>query len=385
VPDAGAARSAPADAAPAAEAAPTGAAAGAPFLNLREAEALARARLAADAYDYFAGGANDEITLRENEAAWGRIELRYRVLTGAGRRDLATTVLGRPVALPVLIAPTAYQRLAHPDGEMATARAADAAGTVMTLSTLATTPLEAVRAATRHPLWFQLYVYRDRGLTRALVGRAEEAGCDALVLTVDAPVLGRRERDVRNRFHLPMGVDVGHAVGTGLHAPPTIGDSRIAQHFAEQMDDALGWRDLEWLRGVTRLPVVVKGVVRGDDARLAADHGAAAVVVSNHGGRQLDTSVATARALPEVADALAGRCELLVDGGVRRGTDVVKALAYGARAVLLGRPVLWGLAAGGEAGVRQVLALLREELDRALALCGCATPAGVGRDLVAGE
>ncbi|HVE79906.1 MAG TPA: alpha-hydroxy acid oxidase [Gemmatimonadaceae bacterium] len=373
---AGAARAAPADAAPAVEAAPGA------FANLREAEALARSRLPRDTYDYFAGGANDEVTLRENEAAWGRVALRYRVLTGAGPRDLSTTVLGQPVALPVLIAPTAYQRLAHPEGELATARAADAAGTVMVLSTLATTAVEVVRSATRQPLWFQLYIYRDRGATSALVERAEAAGCDALVLTVDAPVLGRRERDVRNRFHLPMGVDVGHAVGTGLHAPPTTDDSRIAQHFAEQMDDALSWRDVEWLRGMTQLPVVVKGVVRGDDARLAAYHGAAAVVVSNHGGRQLDTAVATARALPEVVDALAGRCEVLVDGGVRRGTDVVKALAYGARAVMLGRPVLWGLAAGGEAGVRRVLSLLGEELDRALALCGCATPARVGRDLL---
>ena len=249
-------------------------------------------------------------------------------------RDLSTTVLGRRVAMPVLVAPTAFQRMAHPDGELATARGAAAMGTVMTLSTLATTTLEDVAAsydAERGALggrWFQLYVYRDRGDTRTLVERAEAAGYDALVLTVDAPFLGRRLRDVRNGFALPAGLSVANLVGHGKGAVgEAAGDSGLAAYVAAMLDPSLTWRDVEWLRAITRLPVIVKGVVRGDDAQLAAAHGASAVVVSNHGGRQLDGAIATADALPEVVDAGRDALEVYVDGGLRRGTDVLKALA----------------------------------------------------------
>ncbi|MEJ7811202.1 MAG: alpha-hydroxy acid oxidase [Gemmatimonadaceae bacterium] len=352
-------------------------------VNLFDFEAAARGRLPEMVFGYYASGAHDEITLRENRLAYDRIALRPRVLTDVSRRDLSTTVLGAPVTLPILVAPMAFQRMAHAEGERAVARAAGAAGWGMILSTLSTTPVEEVRSATAAPLWFQLYVFQDRGMTRALVERTEAAGCEALVLTVDTPLLGRRERDVRNRFQLPPEVAIAHTMPGGLQQfPDAPSDSGLAAHAARLLSPALTWADVDWLRSVTRLPVLLKGIVRGDDAVRAVDHGAAGVIVSNHGGRQLDTAVATIRALPEVADALAGRAEVLVDGGVRRGTDVVKALALGARAVLVGRPVLWGLALGGESGVARVLEVLRDEFDLAMALCGCRTVGEVTGDLV---
>jgi 4-hydroxymandelate oxidase len=352
-------------------------------INVADFEAIARERLPRAVYDYFASGAGDEVTLRANRAAFERIAVRYRVLVDVSRRELATVVLGARVSMPILIAPTAFHCLASPEGEVATARAAGAAGTVMVLSTLATRSVEEVAAAARGPLWFQLYVYKDRGATRDLVRRVEAAGARALVLTVDAPLLGRRERDVRNRFGLPPGLAVKNLAPAGLgDLPAAPGDSGLAAYFAAQLDPALTWADLEWLRSITALPIVVKGIVRGDDAARAVACGAAGVVVSNHGGRQLDGAPATIDALPEVADAIGGRAEVLLDGGVRRGTDVLKALARGARAVLVGRPILWGLASGGEAGARAVLELLRAELDLALALAGAPAVEHVGRDLL---
>jgi 4-hydroxymandelate oxidase len=279
------------------------------------------------------------------------------------------------------VAPTAFHRLAHPDGELATARAAARAGTAMVLSTLSTTDVEEV-AAQGAPVWFQLYVYRDRGITAALVERAAAAGCRAIVLTADASILGTRERDVRNRFHLPAGITIRNAAPPG-YATIAAGDgSGLAKWVSEALDPGVTWKDVEWLRSVTTLPILLKGVVRADDAARAADCGAAGIVVSNHGGRQLDGSPATADVLAEVVDAARG-LEVLVDGGIRRGTDVLKALSLGARAVLVGRPVLWGLAVGGEDGVARVLAMLRDELDEAMALAGCPTVADATRDLVA--
>ena len=355
-------------------------------VNVFDYEAIARETLSREAYDYYASGAQDEVSLRENRAAWDRLSLAYRVLVDVSRRELATSVLGQPVAMPVLLAPTAFHRLATPEGEIATARAAGAAGTVMILSTLSNTPVEEVVAAASGPVWFQLYVYRDRKATEGLVRRVEAAGCRALVLTVDAPLLGRRERDVRNRFRLPPGLSVANMLPVGYgEVGPALADSGLAAYFASFLDPALTWKDVAWLRSITELPVLVKGIVRPDDALRAADAGAAGIVVSNHGGRQLDTSPATADVLPEVADALAAHghpTEVLVDGGVRRGTDVLKALALGARAVLVGRPILWGLAAAGEAGATSVLRLLRDELDLAMALAGTPTVADVTRDLV---
>jgi 4-hydroxymandelate oxidase len=334
-------------------------------LSLREIEHEARHRLDPAVYDFFAGGAGDEITVRANEEAFSRIGLVPRVLCGGRARELDVTLLGRRLAMPVIVAPTAFHRLADPDGEPATARAAAKAGVVMTLSMASTVAVEEVAAAGAH-LWFQLYVQPDLGFTESLVRRAEAAGCAALVVSVDSPVFGRRERDLRNGFvHLPPGIACAHMDGRAI---------------AFRSD--LSWDDIDWLRSITALPIVLKGVVHPQDARLAMDHGVGALVVSNHGGRQLDTVPATIELLPGVADAVAGAVPLLLDGGVRRGTDVLKALALGADAVAIGRPILWGLAAGGEDGVALVLDLLRAELDSALALCGCRAPRDVGPDLL---
>lgn len=354
------------------------------LLNLFDYERAAAERIPEPALGYLTGGANDEVTLRANRAAFDGIALRYRTMVDVSTRDLGTAVLGTPVAWPVLVAPTAMQRLAHPDGECATARAASRLGTIMIVSTTATVGLAEVCAATSAPKWFQCYIYRDRGVTGALLEKARAAGYSAIVLTVDAPMLGRRERDVRHGFHLPDGLKLPNAelAGEG-ELPETSGDSSLARHLARTHDSALTPKDIDWIRELTGLPVVVKGIVRGDDAAVAVAHGAAGIVVSNHGGRQLDTAIAAIRALPDVVDAVGQRAEVYVDGGVRRGTDVIKAIALGARAVLLGRPVLWGLAVNGETGVYDALALLRDEIDLAMCLCGCRNVAEITRDLIA--
>ncbi|MCP2163532.1 alpha-hydroxy acid oxidase [Goodfellowiella coeruleoviolacea] len=347
-------------------------------LTLAEFEAVARERLDPVHYDFFAGGAGDETTLRANRAGFARLALLPRVLRGNGTRTTATTLFGRDTELPVVISPTAFHRLAHPDGELATARAAAGAGVVLVVSMAATTPVEQIAAAARAAaperaptLWFQLYVQPDLEFTEHLVRRAESAGCTALVVTVDSPVFGRRERDHRNGFHdLPAGLCCENLREPG-------GAVRRIEMSAE-----LSWAHIDWLRQRTALPIVLKGVLHPEDALLAVEHGVDGLLVSNHGGRQLDTAPATVELLPEIAAAVAGRLPLLVDGGVRRGTDVVKALALGASAVGVGRPVLWGLAAAGERGVREVLALLREEVDHTLALCGAASPRELGPDLV---
>jgi isopentenyl diphosphate isomerase/L-lactate dehydrogenase-like FMN-dependent dehydrogenase len=330
-------------------------------INVWDYERLAEGKLDANAQAYFAGGAGDEVTLRDNLAAFERRKLRPRVLVDVRTVSTATTALGTDIALPVLIAPIALQRMAHHDGELATARAAAAAGTIMCLSTAATVrPADVAAAAPGSAPWFQVYVFEDRSLTEELIAEAVESGFSALVLTVDVPYLGRRERDIRVDFKIPE------------HLTPT-GDI-----FGQGFDAGVSWRDLEWLAGYGR-PVVVKGILTSEDARLACEHGAAAVIVSNHGGRQLDGVPATLDALEEVVAAVDGRAEVLLDGGVRRGTDVLKALALGARAVLIGRAMLWGLAVAGEDGVTDVLRLLREEVELGLALLGCASPADVTR------
>ena len=353
-------------------------------MNLAEIEDAAAERLPIAVLDYFRGGANDEVTLRENRRAFERLALRFRVLRDVGERSLETQVLGKAVSMPVLIAPTALQRMAHPDGELATARAAGAAGTIMTVSTLATTSAEDVRRATDGRMWFQVYVYQDREATRELVARVEAAGYEALVLTVDTPILGRRERDVRNRFRLPEGVEIANLIAEGKEKLPHVhGGSGLAVHAAYVLDPSLAWRDMAWLRSISRLPVILKGIVRGDDAAHAVAEGVAGIIVSNHGGRQLDTAIPSIDALPEIVDAAGDAAEVYVDGGIRRGTDVIKALALGARAVLLGRPVLWGLAVDGERGVLRVLELMRDEIELAMALCGARNPGEVTPDLIA--
>jgi 4-hydroxymandelate oxidase len=279
-------------------------------------------------------------------------------------------VLGQRISMPVMVAPTAFHKMACEEGEVAAARAAGRAGTAFCLSSLSTTAMEDVFAAASSPKWFQLYIYKDKGLTAELVARAEAAGAEAIVLTVDAPGWGNRERDTRNGFRLPPGLAVANVVPAGKGDFPQVEGSGLAAYVRTYFEEALSFDDLEWLCSTTRLPVVVKGVCRGDDARHSADQGAAAVVVSNHGGRQLDTAPPTSEALPHVVEQVGDRCEVYVDGGIRRGSDVLKGLALGARAVLVGRPVLWGLVAGGEEGAFTVLEILRRELDEAMLLCG---------------
>lgn len=353
-------------------------------INVYDFEAAAREKLPQMAYDYYASGAHDEITLRENHAAYDRIKLNYRVLKDISRRDCSVTLLGQQMALPVMIAPTAFHRMAHPDGEIATVKAAGAAGTTMILSTLSTTSIEDVMAAAQGPVWFQLYVYKDRAATAALVQRAEAAGCTALVLTVDAQIWGRRERDVRNRFQLPPGLSVKNLMPAGQEQfPHDVQDSGLAAYVASLFDQSLSWKDVEWLCAASKLPVFLKGIVHPEDARQALDYGVAGIIVSNHGGRQLDTAPATIEALPEIVTAVDNRLDVLLDGGIRRGTDVIKALALGAKAVAVGRPVLWGLAYDGQRGVEKVLDVLRFEIDLAMGLCGCATVAEINRELIA--
>ena len=349
-------------------------------LNVWDYERLAEERLGPGAWSYFAGGADDERTLRWNVEAYGRWQLRPRILCDVARVSTETTVLGTEVALPVLVAPVAFQRVAHPDGEAATARAAASAGTVMCLSTIATaTPADVAAAAPGAPRWFQLYVFKDWGLTSALVQQAADAGYSALVLTADTPYLGRREGPLRTGFAIPDDVRipaVDTARGGGLQP------FSLHEHF-DLFSPAVSWRDVERLTDLSGLPVVVKGVLTAEDARLACEHGAAAIAVSNHGGRQLDGVPGTLDALPEVVEAVEGRVEVYLDGGIRRGTDVAKALALGARATLAGRAVLYGLAVGGEDGARHVLELLRDEIRLALSLLGCTSPAEIRREHVA--
>jgi len=345
-------------------------------------ERLAEATLEPGAFGYYAGGAGDERALAGNVAAWEALRLRPRVLVDVSEVSPATTVLGTPVSMPLLVAPTAIQRLAHPEGEPGMARAAAAAGTLMCLSTLATaTPAEVAAAAPGAPRWFQLYVFRDRGITRALVEQAAEHGYGAIVLTVDAPRLGRRERDFRTGFRVPEEVTVpSMAALSSLEGGSWAGATPL--ELLGAIDPSLTWADLAELRSLSSLPLVLKGIQTEEDAALACEHGVEAIVVSNHGGRQLDAVASTAELLPEVVEAVAGRIEVYVDGGVRRGSDVVKALALGARAVLAGRAPLWGLACAGEAGATKVLQLLRDEIENELALCGCTTPESVTREHV---
>jgi 4-hydroxymandelate oxidase len=336
-------------------------------ITVADFEPLARAIVDPGAWDYQAGGAGDEHSLSDNLAAWARIRLRPRVLVDVAERDLTTAAFGAALAHPIVVAPTAMHRLSHPDAEIASARGA--AGGVFTLSTISSVPMEDVAAAVPDGVrWFQLYAPSDRGACRDLVDRAAAAGFSAIVLTADLPTPGNRERDLRNRF----------VVDLGVHLPPDqpIGESGLV------VLPTLTWSELDWLRSVCPIPIVLKGVLRADDAMRAVEAGCDGVWVSNHGGRQLDTAISAADALPGIAEATAGRALLVVDGGVRRGVDVLKGLALGADLVAIGRPTLWGLAVDGAAGVQRVIEILRDELSLSMALAGCRSLEDITPDLV---
>jgi 4-hydroxymandelate oxidase len=331
------------------------------FVTVDDYEPAARERLSPGVFDFVAGGAGDEWSLAENRRSFDRWMLRPRFLRGAGAPDPSTTILGTRVSFPALVAPWAYQRMVHPDGERATARAAGTAGTIMVVSSTAIDSLEDVAASSAGPKWWQLYIWEDRGATAEMLARVSAAGYGAICFTVDLPVFGLRHRDTRNRFELPVSLT-----------------SRL------EHDSATTWDDIRWIRErAPGLPILVKGVLTAEDAELAVSGGVDGIVVSNHGGRQLDGSPAGLSALPEVVDAVGGRVPVLMDGGVRRGTDVLKALALGAAAVMVGRPAAWGLAVDGEAGVADVLRILRAEFENAMALTGCRTVDEITGALVA--
>jgi 4-hydroxymandelate oxidase len=345
--------------------------------SLADFEAIARERMHPGAFDYVAGGAWDEISLDENVAAWRTYRFRPRVLVDVARIDPATTMLGAPVAFPVATAPMAVHGLAHPEGEVASARAAAVAGVPFTLSTMSSRSIEEVaEALPAGRRWFQLYVQAHEANTRELVRRAEAAGFEAIVLTVDLPILGYRERDRRNAFALD--VPLGN-FPAGLGGPDHRPDATGYDVLDDPRRRTLVWDDLASLRSWSSLRFVVKGILTAEDAVLAVDHGAEAIVVSNHGARQLDRTVPAVHALEEIVAAVNGRAELWIDGGVRRGLDIAIAIALGARGVLVGRPIVWALAAGGQAGVERALAVLRDEFEIALALLGAATPSDLDR------
>ena len=348
-------------------------------LNLHEYEAAARQLLPPPVWAYVAAGSGDEVTVRANRAAFDRWRLLPRVLAGLREVSTATTVLGQPIALPVVIAPSGRHRLCCDDGERATARAAKAAGTIYTMSSASSFPIEEI-APEAGPWWFQLYVFTDRGFTRELIARAQAAGAAALVVTVDVPVRTRRDSEQRGRFETSGGMAMAR-LGATPKPPPAAIDAASGP-VETNFDPAFCWDDLAWLASLSPLPILLKGILHPADAARALDHGAQGVIVSNHGGRQLDGAVAALDALPAVAEAVSGRVDILVDGGIRRGTDVLKALALGAKAVLVGRPTDWGLAVAGEAGVLHILELLRADLALDLMLCGLASPADVTRELL---
>ena len=359
------------------------------LVTLADHEQHARTQLDDNAWAYFSGGAADEISLRANRTAWDALSLWPRVLRPLAGGHTRVPLLGRTLAHPILLAPVAFQRMAHPDGELAMAYAAAALGAGVVLSTQASVSVERVAQAVlpdpgRGPLWFQLYLQPDRGFTQALVQRAEAAGYEALVLTVDAPTSGVRDRERRAGFRLPPGVGPVNLTGLQVPAPSALSPGQSAL-FDGLLHHAPTWDDIAWLQSITRLPVLLKGVLHPADARQAVSVGAAGLIVSNHGGRTLDTAPATVTALPRVVQAVGGAVPVLVDGGIRRGTDVLKAMALGASAVLVGRPAVWGLANAGAAGVAHVLRLLRDELEVAMALTGCATLAEATPALLEGQ
>ncbi len=352
------------------------------LINVADYEKAAREKMQPMFYDYCAGGADDQITLHENQQAYRRMQLQYRVLCGIEQCKTGITLLGNSLSMPIVIAPTAMQCLAHPDGELAMARAVEKAGTLFILSTPSTYSMEDVMKASKGAKWFQLYVYKDKNITQSLVERAEAAGYSALVVTVDGPVIGNREADVRNGFRLPPEMKLMNLVDTRANLSKDTKGSAVTSYATAQLKADISWQYIEWLRSITKMPIWIKGICHPDDAKIAVDRGMAGIVVSNHGGRQLDTSPATIDILPEIVRAVKGRLSIMIDGGIRRGTDVVKALALGANVVAIGRPPLWGLAANGEAGVSHVLQIFRQELERAMMLCGVATIADLKPNLI---
>ena len=349
-----------------------------PLLTIADYEARAKETMSKALFDRLFGdlGAPDWTTNTSNVAAFDKVKLRPRVLVDVSERDLSTKVLGQNISLPVMLAPTGTHQRAHPSGELASAWAAGSRGTILGLSTASSYSIEEVAGAASGPLWFQLYFFPDRELTQILVRRAEDAGYTGLMLTVDNLGANSREREYRYAYILDSERTLKNFIGIELPNLPT------RENFAESFDHSLNWSDLEWLRSITSMPLMIKGIQTPEDAKLCVDYGADALIVSNHGGHALQGSVASIETLPDIADVVGDRLEVYMDGGIRRGADVLKALALGAKAVFIGRPLFWGLSVDGEAGVGHVLDILRNELSVAMGLCGVTDVKLVGRDLV---
>ncbi|XP_050232305.1 peroxisomal (S)-2-hydroxyacid oxidase GLO4-like [Mercurialis annua] len=343
-------------------------------VNVNEFQILAKQILPKMYYDFYSGGAEDQHTLRENIEAFQRITFRPRILVDVSRIDMATSILGHTISAPIMIAPTAMHKLAHPQGEIATARAAAASNTIMVFSFSATSSLEEVAASCNAVRFFQLYVYKQRDIAATLVQRAEKYGYKAIVLTVDTPKYGRREADIKNKLIVPQLKNL-----EGLLSIPTDKGSGL-KAFNDTLDSSLCWKDIGWLKSITNLPILIKGVLSREDAMKAMEIGVSGIIVSNHGARQLDHTPATISVLEEVVHAVGGKIPVLFDGGIRRGTDVFKAMALGAQAVLVGRPIIYGLAVKGEDGVKQVMKMLKDELELTMALSGCPSLKNITRN-----
>ncbi len=353
------------------------------IINLQDFKIVAMEKMLPQHFDYCAGGAEDEITLRANKHSFGPIKLHQRVLRNISSVDTTVEILGQTMSMPVMIAPTAFQGLAHQDAEIAMVKAAGTTGVIMILSTLSNKSLEDVLAAASAPVWFQIYMYKEKKINEELIKRAENAGCSALVITVDLPVQGKRESNIRNRFTLPPGLAIGNFEGgemRGLPDKPT--GSGLMQYISTLFKHDLSWQDIKWLRSITDLPLIVKGILHVDDARLALEHGVNGIIVSNHGGRQLDNCPATIDVLAEIVQVINNEIPVILDGGIRRGSDVVKALAFGASATAIGRPTFWGLAVDGKVGVETVFSILKDELANTMAFCGVQSVSSIGPDII---
>lgn len=354
------------------------------LLNIADYELASQSALEKTAKDYFQSGALDEHTLIDNLDAYKRIKLCPRILRNVAETNTSLNIFGQQLSSPIVISPTAFLGMAHEDGELAVARAASSTDTLMICSTLSNQPIEDITASTQAPVWFQLYVYKEKKATLALIERAKRAGCKTLVITVDAPFLGRRECDVRNQFQLPA-----HLTMSNLHAldhtqlPEKIGHSGLAHYFENLIDKSLTWRDIDWIKSHADMPVYLKGILHPKDAALAVEHNIDGIIVSNHGGRQLDGSIASIDALPHIAKAVNKQIPIMLDGGIRRGSDILKAIALGAQCVGIGRPTIWGLSYAGQQGVEDVINILQSELELAMALAGCSSLSDITEDIIA--
>ncbi|XP_066600104.1 2-Hydroxyacid oxidase 1 [Prorops nasuta] len=357
------------------------------FVSVEDYENYALNNLTPSVRDYYKSGAGGERSLKWNREAFGIYRIRPRVLRDVSKRDLSTVIQGEKISMPVCIAPTAMQRMAHPDGECANSRAAQAAGVIFIMSTISTSSIEEVASAAPNAIkWLQLYVFKSRSVSLDLIRRAEKAGFKALVLTVDAPVFGDRKADIKNQFALPSHLRFANFDGdlsSDINKKTT--GSGLNEYVTNSFDTSLSWSDINWLKSVTKLPLILKGILTAEDALLSVEHGANGIIVSNHGARQIDGVPATIEVLPEIVKAVQGKIEVYMDGGIREGTDVFKALALGAKMVLIGRPMIWGLSYAGENGATHILEILRKEIDTAFALTGCANVNDISKEMVIHE